>query len=156
MTRLYPALTIQVYNNAICNPDALNQYEPFTSEVYGETSFDLVNQMIDAISPITSEMKFIDLGSGVGQVVLQVISYKGGRKKKGLFTVRLTVRGQNLGPGALSFFNFHFLHKYIDLPGAGGCVDRVPAVCRDREGQDSLRHGRHHGLALQKVDGMVI
>ena len=75
MTRLYPALTIQVYNNAICNPDALNQYEPFTSEVYGETSFDLVNQMIDAVSPITSEMKFIDLGSGVGQVVLQVISY---------------------------------------------------------------------------------
>ena len=72
MTRLYPASTIQVYNNAICNPDALNQYEPFTSEVYGETSFDLVNQMIDAISPITSEMKFIDLGSGVGQVVLQV------------------------------------------------------------------------------------
>ena len=28
--------------------------------------------MIDLISPITSEMKFIDLGSGVGQVVLQV------------------------------------------------------------------------------------
>ena len=28
--------------------------------------------MIDLISPITSEMKFIHLGSGVGQVVLQV------------------------------------------------------------------------------------
>ena len=40
--------------------------------MYGETSFDLINQMIDLISPITSDMKFIDLGSGVGQVVLQV------------------------------------------------------------------------------------
>ena len=141
MTRLYPALTIQVYNNAICNPDALNQYEPFTSEVYGETSFDLVNQMIDAVSPITSEMKFIDLGSGVGQVVLQVISY---------------VFDKILDLVHFHFFSLSLLHKYIDLPGAGSCVDRVPAVCRDREGQDSLRHGRHHGLALQKVDGMVI
>ena len=62
----------QVYNTAISDPNDLNHYEPFTPEVYGETSFDLINQMIDLISPITSEMKFIDLGSGVGQVVLQV------------------------------------------------------------------------------------
>merc|ERR1719509_689597 len=58
----------QVYNTAICDPNDLNHYEPFTPEVYGETSFDLINQMIDLISPITSEMKFIDLGSGVLQV----------------------------------------------------------------------------------------
>ena len=63
---------LQVYNTAISDPNDLNHYEPFTPEVYGETSFDLINQMIDLISPITSEMKFIDLGSGVGQVVLQV------------------------------------------------------------------------------------
>jgi len=62
----------QVYNTAILNPNELNHYEPFTPEVYGETSFDLINQMIDQISPITSENKFLDLGSGVGQVVLQV------------------------------------------------------------------------------------
>ena len=62
----------QVYNTAIADPNDLNQYVAFTPEVYGETSFDLVCQMIDLISPITSEMKFIDLGSGVGQVVLQV------------------------------------------------------------------------------------
>jgi len=62
----------QVYNTAIADPNDLNQYVAFTPEVYGETSFDLINQMIDLISPITSEMKFIDLGSGVGQVVLQV------------------------------------------------------------------------------------
>ena len=62
----------QVYNTAIADPNDLNQYAAFTPEVYGETSFDLVCQMIDLISPITPEMKFIDLGSGVGQVVLQV------------------------------------------------------------------------------------
>ena len=61
-----------MYNNAIPDPDELNNYEPFTAEVYGETSFELVNQMIDAVSPINNQMKFIDLGSGVGQVVLQV------------------------------------------------------------------------------------
>ena len=44
----------QVYNTAIADPNDLNQYVAFTPEVYGETSFDLVCQMIDLISPITS------------------------------------------------------------------------------------------------------
>ena len=61
-----------MYNNTIQDPDELNNYEPFTAEVYGETSFELTNQMIDAVSPIDNQTKFIDLGSGVGQVVLQV------------------------------------------------------------------------------------
>lgn len=39
--------------------------------MYGETSFDLVCQMIDQIE-ITADDIFIDLGSGVGQVVLQM------------------------------------------------------------------------------------
>ncbi len=37
-------------------------------QVYGETSFELINQMIDQISPINTDNKFLDLGSGVGQV----------------------------------------------------------------------------------------
>lgn len=40
-------------------------------QVYGETSYDLICQMIDQIN-ITKEDVFIDLGSGVGQVVLQM------------------------------------------------------------------------------------
>lgn len=60
-----------MYNTAVSEPDKLNQYEPFSPEVYGETSFDLVCQMIDQIK-ITPEDVFIDLGSGVGQVVLQM------------------------------------------------------------------------------------
>lgn len=39
--------------------------------MYGETSYDLVCQMIDQIE-ITNEDVFVDLGSGVGQVVLQM------------------------------------------------------------------------------------
>jgi len=40
-------------------------------QVYGETSFDLICQMIDNML-VTEEDTFIDLGSGVGQVVLQL------------------------------------------------------------------------------------
>lgn len=61
----------QVYNHAVVEPEKLNQYEPFSPEVYGETSFDLVCQMLDQIT-ISSDDVFVDLGSGVGQVVLQV------------------------------------------------------------------------------------
>lgn len=52
-------------------PEKLNQYEPFSPEVYGETSYDLICQMIEQID-ITPDDVFIDLGSGVGQVVLQM------------------------------------------------------------------------------------
>ncbi len=53
------------------DPEKLNQYEPFSPEVYGETSFDLIAQMIKKLE-ITEHDTFIDLGSGVGQVVLQL------------------------------------------------------------------------------------
>ncbi|KFB36864.1 histone h3 methyltransferase [Anopheles sinensis] len=61
----------QVYNQAVVEPEKLNQYEPFSPEVYGETSFDLICQMIDQVK-ITADDVFVDLGSGVGQVVLQM------------------------------------------------------------------------------------
>ena len=60
-----------IYNKAICDPDKLNQYEPFSPQVYGETSFDLIMEMIKRV-PLTENDIFIDLGSGVGNVVLQV------------------------------------------------------------------------------------
>ena len=40
-------------------------------QVYGETSYELICQVIDKIH-ITEDDSFIDLGSGVGQVVLQM------------------------------------------------------------------------------------
>ncbi|MTV28897.1 hypothetical protein FTX61_26525, partial [Nitriliruptoraceae bacterium ZYF776] len=35
------------YNRAIEEPDRLNQYPPFSPQVYGETSFELIQQMVD-------------------------------------------------------------------------------------------------------------
>ena len=53
-------------------PEKLNKfYEPFSPEVYGETSFEFVQQMVDQIGFKENEV-FIDLGSGVGQVVMHV------------------------------------------------------------------------------------
>ena len=61
----------QTYNQAVVEPDKLNQYEPFSPEVYGETSYELVCQMIDQVA-VKDTDTFVDLGSGVGQVVLQM------------------------------------------------------------------------------------
>lgn len=61
----------QVYNHAIDNAGLLNHYEPFSPEVYGETSYELVEQVIKEAN-VTENDIFLDLGSGVGNVVLQV------------------------------------------------------------------------------------
>jgi hypothetical protein len=58
---------------AVTNPRALNKYKPFSHEVYGETNANLVQFVIDS-QAITSDDVFFDLGSGIGQVVLQVCS----------------------------------------------------------------------------------
>ncbi|KAG7268099.1 hypothetical protein CRUP_031035, partial [Coryphaenoides rupestris] len=60
-----------VYNHSVTDPEKLNNYEPFSPEVYGETSFDLVAQIIGEMEMMDDDT-FVDLGSGVGQVVLQV------------------------------------------------------------------------------------
>ncbi|KAL3210258.1 hypothetical protein MRX96_037304 [Rhipicephalus microplus] len=72
-TALLRHILQQVYNTAIVDPERLNSYEPFSPEVYGETSFEFVAQMINELE-FTPDDVFIDLGSGVGQVVLQVAS----------------------------------------------------------------------------------
>ena len=59
------------YNRAVVEPEKLNQYEPFSPQVYGETSFDLIEQMLKKTTLSEPDL-FMDLGSGVGNVVLQV------------------------------------------------------------------------------------
>nr|CDS26561.1 histone h3 methyltransferase [Hymenolepis microstoma] len=59
------------YNRSIEEPDKLNKYTPFSPQVYGETSFELIQQILEHVKT-TADDTFIDLGSGVGQVVLQV------------------------------------------------------------------------------------
>lgn len=60
------------YNHSVGDPQKLNKfYEPFSPEVYGETSFKFVQQMINEFTFDDNDI-FIDLGSGVGQVILHM------------------------------------------------------------------------------------
>lgn len=60
-----------IYNKSVVKPERLNHYEPFSPQVYGETSFDLINDMLKHVKLSENDV-FVDLGSGVGNVVLQV------------------------------------------------------------------------------------
>ena len=51
-----------IYNRAIQDPDKLNQYEPFSPQVYDETSYDLI-EMFKKIK-LNENDTFVDLGSG--------------------------------------------------------------------------------------------
>lgn len=63
----------QVYNEAVKEPLELNKYSPFSSETYGETSFEFMAQLIERNQFRPREQDtFIDLGSGVGHLVLQM------------------------------------------------------------------------------------
>ncbi|XP_063900374.1 histone-lysine N-methyltransferase, H3 lysine-79 specific-like [Zophobas morio] len=64
-------ITRHVYNKAIDDISRLNKYKSFSEEVYGEFNFNLMQEIIATV-PIGQNDRFIDLGSGVGQVVLQV------------------------------------------------------------------------------------
>ncbi|XP_063681364.1 uncharacterized protein LOC134816452 [Bolinopsis microptera] len=61
----------RTYAHAVFDPEKLNSYQPFSPEVYGETSFEMIDQLMDDV-PFKTGATFLDLGSGVGQVVLQV------------------------------------------------------------------------------------
>ena len=82
-TGLLKHIIQQTYNYSVTDPEKLNQYEPFSPEVYGETSFEFIHQMIDEIC-LTPDDLFVDLGSGVGQVVLQVAAATKCRKCIGI------------------------------------------------------------------------
>jgi len=63
---------------AVTNPRELHKYKPFSREVYGETNASLVQHIID-VQQITADDTFADLGSGIGQVVLQTAAVTGCR-----------------------------------------------------------------------------
>ncbi|KAJ3288674.1 Nucleosomal histone H3-Lys79 methylase [Borealophlyctis nickersoniae] len=71
----YPFVSLileQAYARAVA-PSAhlLNQYEGFSNNVYGEVRHHLVNEMIKEAG-IRPDHVFLDMGSGIGNVVLQV------------------------------------------------------------------------------------
>ncbi len=61
----------KVYNICVDRPANLNQYEPFSPSVYGETGYQIIETMLKNV-PLDKQSTVIDLGSGVGQVVLQI------------------------------------------------------------------------------------
>jgi len=61
----------QAYANVVKDSSTLNKYKGFSDEVYGEAGHDLITDLITKV-PITKEQIFLDLGSGIGQVVMQV------------------------------------------------------------------------------------
>ena len=77
-----PALVAHVldvaYDIAVTNPRQLNKYKPFSREVYGETNASLVQHIIET-QEVTETDTFFDLGSGIGQVVLQAAATTGCR-----------------------------------------------------------------------------
>lgn len=69
--KLIKYLMSLIYNRAVQEPGKLNQYEAFSPEVYGETGFDIIEKMLARV-PLDKSEIFLDLGSGVGNVVLHV------------------------------------------------------------------------------------
>lgn len=61
----------QTYSVSIKNPRTLNKYQVFSPEVYGEVSHELMSNILERV-PLTPEDIFLDLGSGVGHLVLQL------------------------------------------------------------------------------------
>jgi len=70
------ALLEDAYTQAVTSPGSLNKYKPFSNEVYGETNFEFVEHLAQHAA-LTANDVFYDLGSGVGQVVLQVAAQVG-------------------------------------------------------------------------------
>ncbi|OAD68093.1 hypothetical protein PHYBLDRAFT_11958, partial [Phycomyces blakesleeanus NRRL 1555(-)] len=67
----------QIYSRTVAHQaEALNNYAAFSNNVYGEINSILVKEFI-AKTHITSSSVFMDLGCGIGNVVLQVAAQTG-------------------------------------------------------------------------------
>ena len=65
-----------IYNRAVTDPEKLNHYEPFSPQVYGETSFELIEQMLSRVNYLNENDIFLDLGSGIIIINLFLLSEK--------------------------------------------------------------------------------
>ena len=74
------------YNKAVDNERALNKhYEAFSSQTYGETSYNRISMIIEEVNPSQADV-FFDLGSGVGQVVAHMA---GGSRVKEAYGIEI-------------------------------------------------------------------
>ena len=85
--------------------------------MYGETSFELICQILDKLSPVGPDNKFIDLGSGVGQVVLQVAALTDCEMT---FGIEKASTPANYAKVIVHFLEFHVL-LIFGILSVGGC-----------------------------------
>lgn len=81
----------QAYFKIVSKPLALNNYKPWSAMTYGEMTYKYVLQIIDTIN-ITPNDVFIDVGSGIGQIVLQMAGLTKMRKCIGIECVALRAK----------------------------------------------------------------
>ncbi|OAF71721.1 H3-K79-HMTase [Intoshia linei] len=60
-----------VYRRAVVRPEKLNDYEAFSPNVYGESSFNFI-QHLPKVVKIKPNQQFVDLGSGIGNVIVHI------------------------------------------------------------------------------------
>ncbi|CCD69916.1 Histone-lysine N-methyltransferase, H3 lysine-79 specific [Caenorhabditis elegans] len=78
------AITTYAYECAVPRPADLNQhYKSFTSETYGETNPEQLISIIDELN-IGPQDVFVDLGSGIGQLVCLTAAYAKCKKSVGI------------------------------------------------------------------------
>ncbi|TKR93592.1 hypothetical protein L596_008014 [Steinernema carpocapsae] len=83
-SRVLKHICTRAYNRAVTDVHALNKhYEAFSSETYGETSFERLQMIIDEVAPNQDDV-FVDLGSGVGQLVCHVAGASRVKKAVGI------------------------------------------------------------------------
>lgn len=73
----------QVYRASVTDPSSLNKYQSFTSETYGETNFSQMDKIIQTLN-WTEDDVFVDLGSGIGSLVMQVSAMTPAAKSVGI------------------------------------------------------------------------
>ncbi|EFP13191.1 hypothetical protein CRE_08458 [Caenorhabditis remanei] len=91
-------ITTYAYECAVPRPADLNTYyKSFTSETYGETNLEQMASIIDELG-IGSHDVFVDLGSGIGQLVCFTAAYAKCRKSVGIELSQIPANyAKNLG-----------------------------------------------------------
>ncbi|KAF9436721.1 Nucleosomal histone H3-Lys79 methylase [Entomortierella beljakovae] len=127
----------QVYSRTVASrASKLNQYEAFSNNVYGEILPILTNEFIQR-SKLNNTKVFVDLGCGIGNVVLQVALQTGAESygveimdtpakfaKKQAREFEARCRAYGLDHGSVTMIHGDFL----DTPGLPGILARADVV----------------------------
>lgn len=121
----------QIYARVVTIPEALRQYTSFTKEVYGETGNQIVYEILRKCN-VKKNSLFVDLGSGIGNVVFLVAAVSGckcfgveflpapftfSRMQNYQFNSRMLMYGRSVGKNIelvqADFLTNQRVHEYI-------------------------------------------